>query len=1613
MASDDNDFIVGGSGNDVIAGFGGDDNLFGEGGDDVLQGDAGNDRMEGGDGNDGLNASDPNGLGKDTLLGGAGDDTYFIDGADVVIEKANEGHDTIHSNALSTTLSDNVEDLVLGNFDNVHVPLGGDGNALDNKITGNFAHNNLFGEAGNDTLDGGGGQDNLAGGTGNDVYIVNSLDDVVTEQANEGHDSVFSTALSTTLSDNVEDLLMLGNALGGDGNALDNEIIGTSGHNNIFGEDGNDFLLGAGGKDTLDGGAGNDQIVVDSLDDTVIERANEGIDTIISVALAYTLPDNVENMVMLGNALGAEGNSLDNVMTGSDAHNNIFGDAGNDTLNGAGGNDFLDGGEGNDKINGGAGDDQALLGFAGLVGGAGDDILDGGAGNDVMDGGTGNDALIGGAGNDKLDGGTGNDAMAGGAGDDIYFVDSLKDTVTENANEGFDTIFSTVANFKLAKNVENIVILAGAAGDQNSIVQGNTANNHITGNDSHNNLVGDAGDDTLNGGAGQDHMEGGAGNDTYVVDVAEDEVVELPNQGHDTVQSSALSYSLADNVEDLRLLDGAAAGTGNKLDNAITGNAADNVLDGGAGNDKLDGGAGNDTLTGGTGNDAYVVDSADDQVIEHANEGHDTVFSTAATYTVADNVEDLVLLGLGKDATGNALDNVMTGNDQSNDILGLAGNDTLNGAAGDDVLEGGEGTDKLNGGDGNDTLVGGAGVDTLTGGKGDDIYILNAVDAGDKLGESANGGHDRVEVSFATDKAYVLGANLEDIELFDFASQATGNTGDNILFGVEDGVNYRLDGGAGSDVVAAAGGADVLLGGAGDDLLVGGSGADTLDGGTGNDTASYSFTSQGVTVDLGAGTATGGEAAGDTFKNIENLIGSGGDDVLTGNSGNNTLNGANGNDILSGEAGNDTYEVDSADDHVVEQANQGRDTVLSSIDFVLGDNVEDLVLSDTAKNGTGNALDNTITGDDADNNLDGGAGNDTLNGGAGDDTLDGGLGNDKLNGGDGNDTLIGGEGSDTLTGGKGDDTYALIDSGVGTKIAESANGGHDTVEVSFATDKAYVLAANLEDLDLFGFATLGTGNAADNLIRGVGDAVTYRLDGGAGNDTVIGDAGDDVLAGGAGNDTLIGGAGADVMDGGAGNDTVSYADSNANSQVGVTIDLGAGTAAGGDADGDSLKNIENLIGTDFNDVLTGNAGSNVLAGGGGNDLLIGGAGNDVYIAVTGGEVFIEAANQGRDTVLSALPTFTLGDNVEDLILQGDALEGIGNVLDNLITGDAKDNHLLGMAGNDVLNGGAGNDVLAGGEGTDSLTGGKGDDTYVLGTGDAADKLVEAANGGHDVVELHGATDKAYVLGANLEELALFDQATAATGNSADNTLQGFNDGVAYHLDGGAGNDTLIGAEGADVLLGGAGNDTLDGDRGADRMEGGAGNDNYFVNLLDDVVVEAKNGGTDTIHAGLSWDLASHGTNVENLILTGTGDLDGSGNALNNTITGNSGDNELSGNAGNDVLEGGLGADTLDGGAGSDVFLYRIDAPDQVAALGGDTITSFETGKDKIDMRDLFHDLGIDAGQNPFADGHLALVADGDGNTMVQFDSDGADGPGQAVTIVAVHHDPIAQTDILF
>jgi Ca2+-binding RTX toxin-like protein len=228
--------------------------------------------------------------------------------------------------------------------------------------------------------------------------------------------------------------------------------------------------------------------------------------------------------------------------------------------------------------------------------------LTGGGGNDTLNGLGGNDTLYGNAGNDTLDGGTGSDKMYGGLGNDTYVVNVSTDTIYENANEGTDTVKSSVT-LTLGSNVENLTLTGTSAINGT----GNALDNVLTGNSAANTLTGGAGNDTIDGGSGSDTMVGGTGDDTYFVNVSTDKITENANEGTDTIRSS-VTLTLGNNVENLTLTGTSAInGTGNTLNNVLTGNSANNTLTGNAGNDTLDGGSGTDSLVGGSGNDTYVL----------------------------------------------------------------------------------------------------------------------------------------------------------------------------------------------------------------------------------------------------------------------------------------------------------------------------------------------------------------------------------------------------------------------------------------------------------------------------------------------------------------------------------------------------------------------------------------------------------------------------------------------------------------------------------------------------------------------------------------------------------------------------------------------------------------------------------------------------------------------------------------------------------------------------------------------------------------------------------------------------------------------------------------------
>lgn len=286
---------------------------------------------------------------------------------------------------------------------------------------------------------------------------------------------------------------------------------------------------------------------------------------------------------------------------------------------------------------------------------------------------------------------------------------------------------------------------------------GNALNNTLSGNAGNNTLNGGAGNDVLDGHGGNDTLAGGAGNDIYYVDSATDVLVEASGAGTDLVYVQSTGYTLAANVENMTLLSGATNGTGNASANIILGNDNANTLSGLDGNDTLDGGTGIDTLIGGKGGDTYHVDNTNETVTELAGEGTDTVYSSALSFTLAVNVENLVLKTGAGDGTGNAGANLITGNAGANVITGLAGNDTLTGGGGADTF----------------VFATGAGKDRITdfspGGGPDVIQFVSSqfVDFADLLAHAANK-NGSVVISSGSDSLTLVGVKVDQLSAGDF-----------------------------------------------------------------------------------------------------------------------------------------------------------------------------------------------------------------------------------------------------------------------------------------------------------------------------------------------------------------------------------------------------------------------------------------------------------------------------------------------------------------------------------------------------------------------------------------------------------------------------------------------------------------------------------------------------------------------------------------------------------------------------------------------------------------------------------------------------------------------------
>jgi Ca2+-binding RTX toxin-like protein len=1584
-----NDTLDGGKGNDSMDGGDGDDSLVSDAGADTLLGGAGNDTLQfyydyrqgplvadGGAGDDlfQLPTSDQR---LRTLTGGEGVDRYVFwgstynfdsplhitdflagSGGDVLdfSHLTSYGHETadpfdpaIHvlrwtqlgadavlqydiqwTNEYKTILTlENVrvEDISAANFAAVNVKASG-----YDKLYGGLGADTLTGSSRNELLDGGAGNDSMTGGLGNDDYIVNDARDIVVEAAGGGTDSV-RASVNYILPDNVESLTLTGSATQASSNAaggtlyanasMDSTLLGATGNDFLYGLGGNDVLKAGGGNDTVDGGGGTDVLqlmgamadyVISkvSASDTRFSNAATGENVLVRAVESIQFTDGVRSLAQLLSAQATEGND---VLTGS---------SGNDLLSGRGGNDTLNG-------------------------------LDG---------------------NDTLDGGLGNDSMNGGAGDDVYLVDAADDQVTEAANGGIDTVRTTLSTYTLGANLENLSYTGTGA----FTGSGNVLNNAITGGDKGNKIDGGAGNDSLSGGLGADSLLGDTGNDTLVASAGKDVLdggdgddvlaglgkfadytIARPSATETTLTDKSGNVILVRGVERFVFADGERALDVVQDNIASSGN---DRLHGEDGNDTINGLAGADTMTGKDGDDTYVIDNLGDTIVEQAGEGTDLVqvaLTVAGTYVLAANLENATVTAAASIAvnlTGNALDNELRGNAAANTLTGGAGNDTLDG---------------------------GAGNDKLLGGLGDDVYVIS--ETGDSITEAVGEGIDTVRTALAT---YTLGLNAENLVYTGkSAFSGVGNALDN-AFIVGSSTSSKIDGGAGNDVLRGLGdlasytitrptatdtvltdkagnvisvrnvesfefdgvlktlaevqyniasvGNDKLFGGDGIDTLNGGLGADTLSGGKGND--AYVIDNVGDTIIENSGegtdlaqvalTAAGTYKLGDNVENatvtaaaniavsltgndLDNaLTGNAAANTLTGGAGNDTLDGATGADKLIGGTGNDTYVVDNTGDSVAEAVGEGTDSVRTSFaNYTLTVNVENLSYTGTAAfTGTGNALDNIIIGSAKGGKLDGGAGNDSLVGGAGADSLLGGVGNDTLTAGSGKDTIDGGTGDDVLRALAGWSNYTV-----------TRPNASDTV----LTDKSGNLIT-VRGVESFVF-----------------DGVTKTLLEVQDN---IASIGNDKLSGGDGVDTLNGGTGADTLSGGLGNDV--YVIDNLGDVIIETTDEGvdlaqvALTTAGTYKLGDNVENAivtaaaniaASITGNALDNVLTGNAAANTLTGGAGNDTLdgaagadklIGGIGNDIYVVDNAGDVVTEALGEGTDTVRTSLASITLAANVENLIYTGAAaFTGTGNALDNTITGGDKGNKLDGGAGNDTLTGGLGNDSLVGGAGDDVLHASLGNDTIDGGLG-------------NDVLQGLGARSDYAVAHTNATDWVLVDR-NGVTLTARNVETLAFSDGALKPTELGT-----VATTGNDALLGTDHNDVLNGFAGADTMNGGLGDDSYTVDALSDVVIEAADGGSDTVNVALAAGTYVVAANVEVAKITSAAAINLTGNALDNLLTGNATANTLLGGDGSDTLIGGAGNDTLTGGTGADSFVLN-------SLVGSDTITDFASGTDVLQL----------------------------------------------------------------
>ncbi|NYH07406.1 beta strand repeat-containing protein [Pseudomonas moraviensis] len=1444
----------------VINGTNGADTLIGTSGDDEINGLGGN----------------------DLIMGGAGADK--IDGG--------AGTDTVDYSASAAGINIDIRYTVPG-----RPGVGGDseGDTL-------FNVEKVIGTAFNDTFSIETIGATFEGGAGDDVYILNTGNATVIEQAGGGNDEVRTNAGVLGLNANVERLTYTGTgAFVGYGNASDNVITGGIG---------NDTLFGGAGADQFIGGAGFD--IAGYTDSTV--------------GVTVNLKTGVHSGIAAGDTFtGIEG------ILGSNYNDTFVADSQAIAFDGGVGNlDTVDYSTSAAAIN--VDMRYNAPGRAGIGGDSEGDTL------------INIEKVIGSAFNDTFSIETIGATFEGGAGDDVYILNTSNATVIEQAGGGNDEVRTNAGVLGLNANVERLTYTGTGA----FVGYGNASDNVITGG---------IGNDTLFGGAGADQFIGGAGFDVAgYTDSTVGVTVNLKTGVHSGIAAgdtfTGIEGILGSNYNDTFVADSRAiafdggTGTMDTVDYS-TSAAAINVdmrynapgragIGGDSEGDtlinieKVIGTAFNDTFSidaitatfeGGAGDDVYILNTSTATVIEQAGGGNDEVRTNAGVLGLNANVERLTYTGTGAfTGYGNASDNVITGGIGNDTLFGGDGADQFIGGAGFDIAgytdstvgvtvnlktgvnsgiaKGDTFTDieSIRGSNFNDTFVADSRAIAFDGGTGtmDTVdYSTSAAAINVDMrynapGRAGIGGDSEGDTLINIDK--VIGTAFNDTFSID-AITATfeGGAGDDVYILNTSTATVIEQAGGGNDEVRTNAGVlglnanverltytgtgaftgygnasdNVITGGNGNDTLFGGDGADQFIGGAGFDIAGYTDSTVGVTVNLKTGVHSG-IATGDTFTDIESIRGSN---------------------------FNDTFVADSR-----AIAFDGGTGTMDTVDYSTS---AAAINVDMRYNAPGRA----------------GIGGDSEG-----DTL---INIDKVIGTAFNDTFSIDAITATFEGGAGDDVYILNTSTA--TVIEQAGGGNDEVRTNAGV---LGLNANVERLTYTGTgAFIGYGNASDNIITG-----------GNGNDTLFGGDGADQFIGGAGfdiagytdstvgvtvnlktgvhsgiatgdtftgiesirgsnfNDTFVADSRAIAFDGGTGTmDTVDYSTSAAAINVDMRYNAPGRAGIGGDSEGDTLINIDKVIGTAFNDTFSIDAITATFEGG---------AGDDVYILNTSTATVIEQAGGGNDEVRTNAGVLGLNANVERLTYTGTgAFTGYGNASDNIITG------------------GIGNDILFGGDGADQFIGGAGFDIAGY-TDSTVGVTVNLKTGVHSGIATGDTfTGIESIRGSNFNDTFVADSRAIAFDGGAGTTdtvdystsAAAINVDIRYNTPGRAGiggdaeGDTLINI---DKVIGTAFNDTFSIDLVTATFEGGAGDDVYIINGAGGTVIEQVGGGNDEVRTNFGQ--ISLNANVERLTYNGTGAFIGYGNAIDNIITGG---------IGNDILFGGDGADQFIGGAGMDTVGY--------------------------------------------------------------------------------------------